>query len=83
MKKDFLILLHMRIVLILFLGDCIYGGMYKGVYGYTREKLFPMIDEIFDCDADHYIVSHENIFDKEGITDLLNQLKTAGEVVGK
>ncbi len=68
---------------VLFLGDCIYGGMYKGVYGYTREKLFPMIDKILDCDADHYIVSHENIFDKEGITDLLNQLKTAGEIVGE
>jgi glyoxylase-like metal-dependent hydrolase (beta-lactamase superfamily II) len=68
---------------VLFLGDCIYGGKYNGVYGYTEEKLSKMIDEIDKYDAIHYIISHEPVYDKKQISELWNQLRAAGQVVGK
>lgn len=67
---------------VLFLGDCIYGGKYNGEYGYTKEKLFKMIDEIEKFDADHYIISHEEVYCKKEIDELWNQLRTVGEIVG-
>lgn len=66
-----------------FLGDCVYGTRYKGEYGYTKETLFPMIDKIQKYDAKYYLISHEDIHDKNGIDELWNKLKSAERVVGK
>ncbi|WP_157950186.1 MBL fold metallo-hydrolase [Vallitalea okinawensis] len=68
---------------VIFLGDCIYGGKYNGEYGYTKEKLFRMIDEIEEFEADHYIISHEEVYGKKDIDELWQHLRTAGEVVGE
>ncbi len=68
---------------VLFLGDCIYGRRYNGVYGYTKEKLFPMIDEIEKYDANYYIISHQDVYNKSQIHELWNQLKLAEQIVGK
>jgi len=68
---------------VVFLGDCIYGSRYKGVYGYTMEKLFPMIDKIEEYNADYYIISHEEIFNQNDMSELWNQLKSTGKIVGK
>lgn len=66
---------------VVFLGDCIYGSKYNGEYGYTQEKLLPMVDEIQKFDADYFVVSHEELFSKKDIDNLFNQLKIAGEIV--
>lgn len=68
---------------VVFLGDCIYGGMYKGVYGYTKERLFPMIDKIQKYEANHFIISHEEIFNRDKINELWTQLKTTGQIAGE
>lgn len=67
---------------VLFLGDCIYGSRYNGVYGYTTEKLFPMIDRIEKYAAEHYLISHEQLYDRNQLSELWNQLKTTGTIVG-
>lgn len=67
---------------VLFLGDCVYGGRYNGVYGYTKEKLYKMINSIEKYDADYYIVSHEEIFDRQGITKFFDQLMLVESIVG-
>ncbi len=68
---------------VVFLGDCVYGTRYNGVYGYTKEKLFPMIEKIEEFDAEHYIISHEELCDKKEMDEFWNQLRSAEEVVGK
>lgn len=45
---------------IMFLGDCIYGRKYEGVYGYDMSELCKMIDAIDSFDVNKYIVSHED-----------------------
>lgn len=66
---------------VVFLGDCIYGSKYNGEYGYTQEKLLPMVDRIQKFDADYFVVSHEELFSKKDIDNLFNKLKIAGEIV--
>lgn len=68
---------------VLFLGDCVYGRRYNGEYGYTYEKLCEMIDKINLIDANYYIISHEDIFNKNQMDDFWNQLKVCGQMVGK
>ncbi|WP_432665598.1 MBL fold metallo-hydrolase [Wukongibacter baidiensis] len=68
---------------VVFLGDCVYGTKYNGVYGYTKEKLFPMIEKIEEFDAEHYIISHEELCDKKEMDEFWSQLRAAEEVVGK
>ena len=67
---------------VMFLGDCIYGTRYNGEYGYTQEKVVPMIDEIEKFEADYYIISHEKLYDKKDLNEFFSQLKNAGEIVG-
>lgn len=67
---------------VMFLGDCIYGSRYNGVYGYTKEKLHPMIEYISSYEAEHYIISHEELFTKEQIDKLWDELRTAEQTVG-
>lgn len=67
---------------VLFLGDCVYGAMYNGEYGYTQEKLLPMIDEIEKFEAEYFVISHEKLYDKKDITEFFGQLRNAGRIVG-
>lgn len=68
---------------VFFLGDCVYGSRYNGAYGYTMEKLLPMIEKIESFVADHYIISHETICDRKEIVEFWEQLKSTGEIVGE
>ena len=49
---------------VLFLGDCVYGRRYNGVYGYKKEYLDRLKETISNFDVDYYIISHEEVFDK-------------------
>ncbi|WP_432401506.1 MBL fold metallo-hydrolase [Wukongibacter sp. M2B1] len=68
---------------VLFLGDCIYGTRYNGVYGYTKEKVLPMIEKIEELEANYYIISHEELYDKKEMDEFWNQLRSAESVVEK
>lgn len=67
---------------VVFLGDCIYGRRYNGEYGYTKEKLIPMIDKIEGYDANHYIISHEELCDKKALNTFFDELRRAEQVTG-
>ena len=67
---------------VLFMGDCIYGRRYSGVYGYKRETLFPMIDRLKEFDADCFLVSHMEPKSRADMHGQLNQLQAFGELVG-
>jgi len=67
---------------VIFLGDCIYGRRYDGVYGYKKEKLMPMIDKIEEYPADHYLISHMDPYNKHQINALWKELKLAERIVG-
>lgn len=67
---------------VIFLGDCVYGTRYNGEYGYTQEKVLPMIDEIEKFEADYFIISHEELYDKKHINEFWSQLRNAGKIVG-
>lgn len=68
---------------VLFLGDCIYGSRYNDEYGYTMEKLLPMLENIRKYKSDYYIVSHEEIWNQKQVDEFWNQLRLAGEIVGE
>lgn len=59
---------------VMFLGDCVYGSRYNGVYGYTGEKLYPMLEKIRRYEAEHYIISHAEVASKADIEDFWKQL---------
>lgn len=65
-----------------FLGDCIYGRMYDGVYGYKKEVLTKMVDKISKYDADKYFISHEEeINTREDMLEFWHELKEAMSIV--
>ncbi|WDV46443.1 MBL fold metallo-hydrolase [Clostridiaceae bacterium M8S5] len=66
-----------------FLGDCIYGAKFNGAYGYTADDLIPMLDILDSYNADKFLVSHEEIWDKSSMNEFSNQLRVANELVGK
>ena len=67
---------------VIFLGDCVYGTRYNGEYGYTQEKLLPLIDEIEKFEADHFIISHQELYNKKEINEFWSQLRNTGKIVG-
>jgi len=67
---------------VLFLGDCIYGRRYHGVYGYKKENLFPMIDRVEKYAAEYYMMSHMDHYDKSQMNKLWDELRLAERIVG-
>jgi glyoxylase-like metal-dependent hydrolase (beta-lactamase superfamily II) len=65
---------------VMFLGDCIYGSSKNDKYRIDKDKLFKMISIIECYDADYFIISHEEIYDRKQMDDLWKQLKTLGEL---
>ena len=56
---------------VLFMGDCIYGRYYNGIYGYNKEKYLKLKEAICNYNAEYFIISHEdNVLDKKMIEDL-------------
>jgi glyoxylase-like metal-dependent hydrolase (beta-lactamase superfamily II) len=67
---------------VLFLGDCVYGRRYNGAYGYTMERVNKLIESVKEFDAEHYLISHENLYNRQQIEEFWDQLKSAGEITG-
>lgn len=61
---------------VMFLGDCMYGRRYKGLYGYDREEQLKMIDKIEKHYAEYYVISHEPVCHRKEISDLWKLLRT-------
>lgn len=56
---------------VLFMGDCIYGRKYNGIYGYNKEKYLKLKKAISSYDADYYVIAHEeSVLNNEMIEDL-------------
>ncbi len=55
---------------VLFLGDCIYGKRYNGIYGYHKETYERLKETISSYDAEYYIISHEEVQDKKMMKEL-------------
>jgi glyoxylase-like metal-dependent hydrolase (beta-lactamase superfamily II) len=68
---------------VIFLGDCIYGSSKNGVYRIDKDKLLNMINIIEGYDANYFIISHEEIYDKKQMDDLWNQLRRLADLVDK
>lgn len=67
---------------VLFMGDCIYGRRYKGVYGYIKVELEAMVNRIKKYDAEYYLVSHMEPHTKDQMIGLLDRLISIAELVG-
>jgi len=65
---------------VLFLGDCIYGRRYNGLYGYDKQRLSSMMGEIDKHDAQHYLASHESVWREKELLDFRSLLKTASDI---
>ncbi|MFZ5353287.1 MAG: MBL fold metallo-hydrolase [Bacillota bacterium] len=68
---------------VMFLGDCIYGSRYNGEYGYTMEKLTGMVEKIRKYDAEYYLISHEELQNKEETLKIFDMQLSIGTLVGK
>ncbi len=67
---------------VMFLGDCIYGRRFNGLYGYDKQILFAMMDKIDEYDVDYYIISHETIWMRKDIYDFRKLLEDTGNIAG-
>lgn len=67
---------------VLFLGDCIYGGRYNGVYGYTLDKLTKLVNKIKSYDASYFLVSHRDPDSMDALYKILDGLMSIGEAIG-
>jgi glyoxylase-like metal-dependent hydrolase (beta-lactamase superfamily II) len=67
---------------VMFLGDCIYGRRFNGLYGYDREKLLNMIDKIEKYKSEYYFISHEEIFGRKELEDFWQQLRVTAHMAG-
>lgn len=63
-----------------FLGDCIYGSRFDGVYGYRREPVFDMADRINKLEAKHFIIGHEPVCDEVEMKAFWEELRRGAEV---
>jgi glyoxylase-like metal-dependent hydrolase (beta-lactamase superfamily II) len=66
-----------------FLGDCAYGHNSQGYNYYNREMMFPMLDLIFEYEADYYLCSHESICSREEMVEYYNNLKMGADIAGR
>lgn len=68
---------------VMFLGDCVYGGMLNKVYGYYHRDVEAMTNIINQYEATHYLVSHEELMGKEEIDEFFGLLSNSGRAVGE
>lgn len=60
---------------VLFLGDCVYGGTFNGVYGYHKDKYEKLKASVSAYDAEYYIISHEEVHDKKMMEELWTEIE--------
>lgn len=58
---------------VLFIGDCIYGSRFEGVYGYDREPQMKMLRRLKEFGVKHFICSHEEVFDDVELNEFIDQ----------
>ena len=64
---------------VLFMGDCIYGRRYNGIYGYNKEKYLNLKEAVSSYDADYYVIAHEdNVLNNKMIEDLWLKIEKEG-----
>jgi glyoxylase-like metal-dependent hydrolase (beta-lactamase superfamily II) len=67
---------------VVFLGDCLYEDIHHGPPNYTPQKLFPLIDEILNCNADYYLFAHgPGLMSKPRMVEFTTHLKSIGREV--
>lgn len=67
---------------IIFLSDCLYEDLHHGPHTYTTKKLFPLIDEIMNYEADYYVFGHDpEPMPKPEMMAFVGLLKMVGEIV--
>jgi glyoxylase-like metal-dependent hydrolase (beta-lactamase superfamily II) len=60
---------------VLFLGDCIYGRRYNGIYGYHKETYEKLKEVVSSYDAEYYIISHEEVQDRKMMKELWAEIE--------
>ncbi|MGL5330578.1 MAG: MBL fold metallo-hydrolase [Peptostreptococcaceae bacterium] len=66
---------------IVFMGDAMYLDMYNGEYSYSREKLYPLLDELNSYNASYYIPAHHPKYTKKEFEDFTQHIKEIGDCV--
>lgn len=67
---------------VIFLGDCLYEDLYNGMPNYTSQKLFPLIDQLLNYNADFYLLAHNpEPMSKLEMLEFTGLLKTIGQKV--
>jgi glyoxylase-like metal-dependent hydrolase (beta-lactamase superfamily II) len=66
---------------VMFLGDALYEDLHHGPPNYTIQKLFPLLDEILNYEADFYVWSHDvEPMPQKDMLDFIGLLKTIGNL---
>lgn len=68
---------------VLFLGDCLYGRRYEGVYGYRLESLSELIETLRGFDAEYFLDSHGGVLTKLESDIYFEKILSLGEMVGE
>jgi glyoxylase-like metal-dependent hydrolase (beta-lactamase superfamily II) len=67
---------------VVFLSDCIYPDLYHQPPCYTTWRLFPLIDQLLNCQADFYLFGHNpEPAPRQEFVAFTNRLRTIGQVV--
>lgn len=67
---------------VVFLGDCLYEDLHHGPPNYTPQKLFPLIDELLNYNADYYLFAHgAGLMSKPRMVEFTVRLKSIGREV--
>lgn len=76
-------IIHVPQQKVMFLGDCVYNTGFDGKFAYDRDKLFAMMDKIEKYPGDHYLISHESLWNRKQIVEFWEQLKKTSRIVGE
>ncbi|MFN8531272.1 MAG: MBL fold metallo-hydrolase [Anaerolineae bacterium] len=67
---------------VLFLSDCLYDAIYAPTRHYTREKLYPVLDQLLEFDANLYVEGHNRaVLKHDEFLSLVKALRLAGDLV--
>jgi glyoxylase-like metal-dependent hydrolase (beta-lactamase superfamily II) len=65
---------------VLFLGDCIYGRRFDGVYGYDMNTLSSMILNLNEYDVDIYVPSHDKPYTPSDLNNYWQDIRNSYKV---
>ena len=64
------------------MGDSMYLDMYNGPWKYTKENLYPLLDELLSYDSDFYVPAHHDKYNNEEFKSFVKYIKEIGDTVG-